>query len=95
MAKRRRVRLGAFQVKRVVRCAKKDHRFTVVQVDGDPGDTHAARSFEQAFRLANPDRGSKIAVYATCAQDVGQARLYNHFRQRGSLVRAFIYRGGR
>lgn len=70
------------------RCSAGDKRFTVIQVGGDPSDSHAGRSFEAAYELANPDRGSKIKVYRTCAGDGGEARLPSNYLKKGVLVRS-------
>lgn len=76
--------------KRRIKCAIGEKRFTVIRVNGDSSDTHAGRSFESALRLANPDRGNKIEVFATCAGDGGAARLMIGRKQ---LLRSFRYKG--
>jgi len=81
-------------MKRKIKCRKGEKRFTVLVVNHDPYDSHAGRSFEQAFDQANPDRGSHIEVYATCAMDGGAARMPGVYRQ-GQLLRQFrTKRGG-
>lgn len=82
------------QRRRKGRCTSGDRRFTVVRVNGDPYDTHAGRSFEDAFNLANPDRGSLIEVFSVCAKDGGFARLPAAYEQ-GQLLRKFRHKGGR
>jgi len=57
-------------------------------VNGDDYGTHAARSFERAKRLANPDRGSRLDVFVTCARDAGEARLPSNYAKRGRRVRS-------
>lgn len=73
--------------KKAPSCRSGEKRFTVVQVDGDPYDSHAGRSFESAYALASPDRGSRIKVFRTCAADGGEARLPSNYLKRGVLVR--------
>jgi len=75
------------QHRRMIRCLPAEQRFTVLRIDGDPKDTHAARSFEAALRLAQPDRGSTVEVFRTCARDPGAARLQR--LQANMLVRQF------
>ncbi len=72
-------------MKRTLRCAPGEQRFTVLRVNGDPKDTHAARSYAKARELAMPDRGSRVEVFAVCAREPGQARLLNTVR--GQLLR--------
>lgn len=79
----------ARRTKRAIRCRADQQRFTVVQVGPDPYDSHAGRSFEAAYALANPDRGSRIRVYRTCATDGGAARLPSTYKKYGVLVRSF------
>lgn len=79
MAKRRR--------KGAPSCRSGEKRFTVVTVDGDPYDSHAARSFERAYALAQPDRGSSFQVWRTCAGDAGEARLPSNYKKKGALIR--------
>ncbi len=74
---------------RKVTCKRGERRFTVLVVNGDPYDSHAARSFETALQSANPDRGSQIAVWAVCAPDAGAARLPSQYRRRGYVTRRF------
>jgi hypothetical protein len=77
--------------KHPLRCTSGEKRFTVLRVNGDSSDTHAGRSFEAALRLAQPDRGSKVDVFVTCARDGGAARLnYKH----GKLVKSFRAKRG-
>jgi hypothetical protein len=86
---------GTQQQKRAVRCSVGDQRFTVVRIGGPgSGDTHAGRSFEQAFRSASPDRGNAVEVFAVCAKDAGAARLLYDNKPR-QLLRRFRYKGGR
>ena len=80
---------------RGLRCGTGDKRFTVVVVNGDQYDSHAARSFERAMALAQPDRGSRVDVYVTCARDGGEARMPYKYMANGKHVRAFrTKRGG-
>jgi hypothetical protein len=64
-------------------CRSGEKRFTVLRIDGDDYDSHAGRSFEAAKRSAQPDRGSKIDVFVTCAHDAGEARLPSNYKTRG------------
>lgn len=80
------------QKKRTIKCSGKEQRYTTIRINKDDRDIHAARSFEQAMDLANPDRGDLVEVFATCAQDVAEARMPHVRAQR---VRAFKYKGGR
>lgn len=73
--------------RKAVRCSPGEKRFTVVTVNNDPYDSHAGRSFEQAYALAQPDPGSRIKVYRTCAGDGGEARLPSNYLKKGVLVR--------
>jgi len=73
--------------KRSIRCAPGEQRFTVIRVNGDPHDTYAGRSFEEARSNALPDRGAKLDVFAVCAVDPGAARLPSTYRKRGQLLR--------
>lgn len=50
-------------------------KFIVVRVDGDPSDTYAAETLEQAMDLAMPDSGSRVEVAEVEAEDAGAARL--------------------
>jgi len=77
-----------------VACARGQKKFTVVRVGNDDHDTYSGRSFEESLSNANPDRGSKIHVYVTCAKDAGEARLPSNYKW-GTLVRVFKYRGRR
>lgn len=77
-----------------MRCNIGEKRFTVLRIDGDPYDTHAARSFEEALKIANPDRGSKIDVFSVCSDDPGAARLPSTYQKRGKLVRSFRSKRG-
>lgn len=79
------------QRRRTLKCDRDTRRFTVVRVNGDPRDTHAGRSFEQALRLAQPDRGSRIDVYAVCSKDAGAARFEP--LRRGEKLRTFRFKG--
>jgi hypothetical protein len=72
--------------KHPLKCLPGEKRFTVLRVNGDNHDTHAGRSFEAALRSAQPDRGSKVDVFVTCAYNAGDARL--QFR-KGKLVKSF------
>jgi len=49
--------------------------FFVVVVNGDERDSHAATELSEAIKLANPDNGSRVAVYLVEAGDAGAARL--------------------
>lgn len=69
--------------KRTIKCTPGEKRFTVIKVNGDPYDTHAGRSFEQALQSASPDRGAKLDVYAVCSYDPGAARLPSTYLKRG------------
>jgi len=80
--------------KRAVRCSAPDKRFTVLVVNGDPYDSHAGRSFESALSLANPDRGSRVEVWRTCASDAGAARLPSNYKKKGKKVRTFRAKRG-
>ena len=77
-----------------VACKVGEKRFTVVVVNGHASDSHAGRSFESAMKLAQPDRGSLVEVYVTCAKDAGAARLPYHFHNNGKLVRRFRTKKG-
>lgn len=50
-------------------------KFTVLRVDGDPLDTYAAESLEQAMAMAAPDEGASVEVAEVEAEDAGAARL--------------------
>lgn len=67
-------------------CRRGERRFTVIQVGGNPIDSHAARSFEHAYRQAQPSRGAQVKVYAVCATDAGAARLPQNYLRRGRLL---------
>jgi hypothetical protein len=81
--------------RRTLRCDVNERRFTVIRIDGDPYDTHAGRSFESAWKLAIPDRGARVDVFAVCASDAGAARLPSAYTKRGQLLRTFRFKGGR
>lgn len=81
------------RAKAPIRCTGGAQRFTVVRVDEDTRDTHAGRSFEQAIKAAQPDRGQKIEVFRTCATDAGAARLEYIHKSKSVLVRSFRYKG--
>lgn len=66
----------------------------MLRVNGDATDTHAARSFQQALELAQPDRGARVDVFAVCASDAGAARLPGVYRRRGQLLRTFRAKRG-
>lgn len=55
----------------------------MVVVNGDELDSHAAPELGEAIKLANPDQGSRVAVYLVEAEDPGSARLQY---KKGSLV---------
>lgn len=50
-------------------------KFVVVRVDGDPLDTYAAETLDQALSLAGADDGSKLEMAEVEADDAGAARL--------------------
>lgn len=79
---------------RKIKCKRGEKRFTVIQVNGDPYDTHAGRSFERALELAMPDRGSMLTVRTVCAPDGASARLPSTYRKRGRIVRRMRYKRG-
>lgn len=79
--------------KRPIACSSSEQRFTVLRINGDPHDTYAARSFEQALSHALPDRGARIEVFRTCAKDAGAARLPAVYKSRGVLVKIMRYKG--
>lgn len=81
--------------RRTLRCNLNERRFTVLRVNHDLYDTHAGRSFEAALRLANPDRGATVEVFAVCARDGGEARMPFAYQKRGELLRKFRFKGGR
>jgi hypothetical protein len=83
------------QRRRTIKCRVGEKRFTVVRVNGDPYDTHAGRSFEQAMSTATPDRGSTVEVFAVCGKDPGAVRLPSEYERRGQLLRTFKAKGGR
>jgi len=83
------------QRRRTLKCRVNERRFTVVRVNGDPHDTHAGHSFEAAMRLATPDRGSTVEVFAVCGKDPGAVRLPSEYEKRGQLLRKFKVKGGR
>jgi hypothetical protein len=76
-----------------IKCSDGDQRFTVIRVGGDNSDTHSGRSFEQAMRLAQPDRGTRIDVFRVCAGDAGEARLAAAHPRLRALVKSFRYKG--
>lgn len=49
--------------------------FRVVRVNGDPADTHAGRTLEEALELAMPDEGDRLEHATVHARDAGAARL--------------------
>lgn len=76
--------------KRTIACRGEEKRFTVLRVHGSVHDrpwqdVHAGRSFEEALAKAQPDRGQRLSVYATCARDVEEAR--HTAIERGQLLR--------
>lgn len=75
-------------------CPIGSRRFTVLRVNGNPGDTHAAPSFEEALDLALPNRGSRVDVFVVCAPDAGAARLPHVYERHGRLVKTFRYKRG-
>jgi hypothetical protein len=81
--------------RRTIKCGVGEKRFTVLRIDRSAYDTHAARSFERALALAQPNRGSTVDVFAVCASDAGAARLPSVYERRGELLRRFRYKGGR
>lgn len=68
---------------RKVACKRGEKRYTVLVINRDPYDSHAARSFEQAMRLALPDRGSTVDVWSVCASDARAARMPSVYKTRG------------
>jgi hypothetical protein len=81
--------------RRTIRCRANQTRFTLIRVNGDDLDSHAARSFEQALRLAQPDRGAKLDVYAVCATDPAEARFkFWHGGEVAQLLRTMRYKRG-
>lgn len=78
------------QTKRAIKCPVGSKRFIVVKV---AGDTYAGRSFEDAMDAAQPDRGNRVSVFATCADEVGSARMLFPGAPK-QLIRSFVYRGG-
>ena len=72
-------------MKRTLRCELGEQRFTVLRVNGNSRDTHAARSYAEARELAMPDRGSRVEVFAVCAREPGEARMLKTVR--GQLLR--------
>lgn len=74
--------------KHPLRCPVGAKRFTVLRVNRDDTDSHAGRSFEAALRSAQPDRGSKVDVFVTCARDAGEARLPAVYK-KGKLIKTF------
>jgi len=79
--------------RRSIRCGNDEKRFTVIRVNGDQYDTHAARSFESALDLALPDHGAKVEVFTVCAKDAGEARMPFAYQKRGQLLRSFRFKG--
>lgn len=75
-------------------CPIGSRRFTVLRVNGNPSDTHAAPSFEEALDLANPDRNSHVEVFVVCAPDSGAARLPSVYERFGRRVKTFRYKRG-
>lgn len=80
--------------KRTIKCTPGEQRFTVIRIDGDPHDTHAGRSYQEALEAAQPDRGAKLDVLAVCAVDPGAARLPAVYKKRGQLLRTMRYKRG-
>jgi hypothetical protein len=80
--------------KQPLSCKRGQKRFTVVQVDANPYDSFAARSFEQALRMATPNRGSWLRVYVVCAKDAGEARLPSAYAKRGRMTQLKRYKRG-
>lgn len=80
--------------KRTIKCQPGEQRFTVLRVNGDDYDTHAARSFERARDLALPDRGARVDVFAVCATDAGAARMPYVYKKRGQLLRTMRAKRG-
>lgn len=80
--------------KRRIRCKRGEKRFTVLQLNNDPYDSHAGRSFESALRSAQPDRGDHISVWSVCASDAGAARLPSTYKKRGYITRRFRFKRG-
>lgn len=56
-------------------CPPKTERWTVVVINRDRYDSHAARSFERALEMAAADRGDEVDVFLVCADDSETARL--------------------
>ena len=79
------------QQKRTIKCPIGSKRFIVLHVDGD---LYAGRSFETAMAAAQPDNGSHIPVFATCAREVGEARMLFKDNPK-QLIRAFTYNSKR
>lgn len=76
-----------------ITCRRGEKRFTVLKINGDPYDTFAARSFEAALRLAQPDRGDLVEVFRVCAKDAGEARL-PHAGRASRRIRKFRFKRG-
>ncbi len=75
------VAAGAFFLVKRARPNPPSHGWWVVVVDGDPYDSHAARTREAAIELANPDDGAQLTVYSGVrADDAGAARLPSVYR---------------
>lgn len=49
--------------------------YTVVRVNRDPKDTHAAETYKQAYALASPDASDFAEMALVTARDAGAARL--------------------
>ena len=80
--------------KHPLRCPINTKRFTVLRVNGDDYDTHAGRGFEQALRAAQPERGSRVDVFVTCARDAGEARMPYNYKKAGKKVKTFRAKRG-
>jgi hypothetical protein len=75
-------------------CRPGEKRYTVLRVDGDDSDAHAGRNFEKALRYAQPDRGSRVDVFVTCAFNTAEARMPYNYKTRGRLVKTFRAKRG-
>jgi hypothetical protein len=80
--------------KHPLKCTVGTKRFTVIRVNGDDKDTHAGRNFEAALRAAQPDRGSKLDVFVTCARDAGEARILGFVPRKLTYVKTIRYKRG-
>ena len=79
------------QRKAKLSCPRGAKRFTVVVINRDPYDSHAAHSFERAMDLALPDRGAHVDVFVTCAQDASEAQMPYAYK-KGILTRSFRFK---